>query len=110
MARYRVKPGVPFAAMPRSVAELLPGLRGRAGSVLLLAFLQAPADGGGVWVYGNSREVAAVVGFSGTSIREAFALLLDLGIFVDYQPGSNADTTGRVRIAAHLWPYEPDCG
>ena len=106
MPRYRVADGSVYIAVPLYVVSILPKLRGRAPDVVILAYAQARPDGGGWWTYSNSREVGAAIGYSASSVREAIALLLNVGFFDDHLPPSNNITTGRLRIAADFWVYE----
>jgi len=104
--RYRVRQGESYTGMPVRVLDWLPKLRGRAPAVLIAAFAQSRPSSGGWWAYGNSREVAAAIGASPSTVREAFAILMDADVFVEHEPPSNAATAGRVRLNPELWIYE----
>ena len=106
MARLKVKEGCDFVAVPRGLAEILPQLRARGADVLLLAFLQARRDGGGLWIYGSAREIGAGIGFGSTSAKHALSQLVDIGVFVDHMPPTNAAGVGTIRFSPDYWPYE----
>lgn len=108
---YSIRRGCRWTAVPVEVIDVLPRLRGRAASVLLLAYAEAKPVDGGLWIYGSAREVAAELGYGQSVVKDAIAVLLREGVFVEHTAARNRQERGSLLFAREFWIYDlGDCG